>query len=132
MEQELKIVIKDENIVLTQKHDGKRHEIANRSFKQNEWNKMINAFQTTFIQPKFLITSTCFQQDLQHQHQPQPHYYLCLSSIPDCLLQYGRKVYDKIHFSRVILCYKLIKFCTFLPFDFINCPSKLLTKINLK
>ena len=52
MEQELKIVIKDENIILTQKHDGKRHEIANRSFKQNEWNKMINAFQTTFIQPK--------------------------------------------------------------------------------
>lgn len=52
MDQTLKIKIKDDQITLLQVVDQKEHELANRSFESLEWNKMIEAFRTTFNQPK--------------------------------------------------------------------------------
>lgn len=52
MEQTLKIEIKADKVKLVQIVDKKEYELANRSFKDSEWNKMIDAFRSTFIQPK--------------------------------------------------------------------------------
>jgi hypothetical protein len=52
MEQTLKIKIKDDQITLLQVVDQKEHELANRSFHDGEWNKMVDAFRSTFVQPK--------------------------------------------------------------------------------
>tara|TARA_R100000742_G_C4223868_1_gene46960 strand:- start:216 stop:650 length:435 start_codon:yes stop_codon:yes gene_type:complete len=52
MDRTLKIEILADTIRLFQIVDQKEYELANRSFKENEWNKMIEAFRSTFIQPK--------------------------------------------------------------------------------
>jgi len=52
MEQKLQITIKDDTMKVVQIVDQKEHELANRNFQDHEWNKMIDAFQSTFIRPK--------------------------------------------------------------------------------